>query len=387
MSVFDDLVGQRSVRDQLERAALAARSTGGPSENSAMSQAWLFTGPPGSGRSVAARMFAAALECTSDVPGCGECHACKTVMGGTHPDVEVVATQGVTISVDQTRQLVSRSFVSPGAGRWRILIVEDADRMSERTTNVLLKAIEEPPPFTVWMLCTPSPEDVMTTIRSRCRVLTLAVPRAEDIAELLVRRLGVNSEDAIMAARASQSHIGVARALLTDQAVREQRRAVIHMALSVRGVADAALGAKRVMAAAEAEVKERSEQLDARELADLKRSLGVDEGARVPPAIRAQLRELAENQKRRQTRLRRDSIDRAMVTILSAYRDVLTVQLGAAVELVNSDFTEDVFRMARGSSAAQSVERMDAIAQARIRLAANADPLLTTEAMLVALRP
>lgn len=259
--------------------------------------------------------------------------------------------------------------------------------MSERTTNVLLKAIEEPPPFTVWMLCTPSPEDVMTTIRSRCRVLTLAVPRAEDIAELLVRRLGVNSEDAIMAARASQSHIGVARALLTDQAVREQRRAVIHMALSVRGVADAALGAKRVMAAAEAEVKERSEQLDARELADLKRSLGVDEGARVPPAIRAQLRELAENQKRRQTRLRRDSIDRAMVTVLSAYRDVLTVQLGAAVELVNSDFTEDVFRMARGSSAAQSVERMDAIAQARIRLAANADPLLTTEAMLVALRP
>ena len=191
MSVFDDLVGQAAVRAQLERAAIAARdlaertTDGEADRDSAMSQAWLITGPPGSGRSLAARAFAAALQCTGPAPGCGRCRACRTVMEGKHPDVEHVATEGVVITVDQTRDLVGRSFVSPGSGAWRVVIVEDADRMAERTTNVLLKAIEEPPPFTVWMLCTPSPEDVMTTIRSRCRGVALAVPPASDVAALL----------------------------------------------------------------------------------------------------------------------------------------------------------------------------------------------------------
>lgn len=196
MSVFDDLVGQAAVRAQLERAAIAARdlaertTDGEADRDSAMSQAWLITGPPGSGRSLAARAFAAALQCTGPAPGCGRCRACRTVMEGKHPDVEHVATEGVVITVDQTRDLVGRSFVSPGSGAWRVVIVEDADRMAERTTNVLLKAIEEPPPFTVWMLCTPSPEDVMTTIRSRCREVSLAVPSPQDVADLLVRQIG-----------------------------------------------------------------------------------------------------------------------------------------------------------------------------------------------------
>jgi DNA polymerase III, gamma/tau subunit len=393
MSVFDDLVGQAAVRAQLERAAIAARdlaertTDGETDRDSAMSQAWLITGPPGSGRSLAARAFAAALQCTGPAPGCGRCRACRTVMEGKHPDVEHVATEGVVITVDQTRDLVGRSFVSPGSGVWRVVIVEDADRMAERTTNVLLKAIEEPPPFTVWMLCTPSPEDVMTTIRSRCRGVALAVPPASDVAALLVRRDGVASEEALRAARAAQSHVGRARALATDSAVRRERDLLIGEALAIRGTADAVLAAHRVHAQAVAAAKKATGDRFEREEAELKRTLGIGEGARIPPAARAQLRELAENQKRRTTRAQRDELDRAMIDLLSLYRDVLTVQLGAGVDLVNQDFDEGIRAVAAESDPGQSVRRMDAIAQARTRLGGNVAPLLVLEAMMVALRP
>lgn len=393
MSVFDDLVGQAAVRAQLERAAIAARdlaertTDGEADRDSAMSQAWLITGPPGSGRSLAARAFAAALQCTGPAPGCGRCRACRTVMEGKHPDVEHVATEGVVITVDQTRDLVGRSFVSPGSGAWRVVIVEDADRMAERTTNVLLKAIEEPPPFTVWMLCTPSPEDVMTTIRSRCRGVALAVPPASDVAALLVRRDGVAPEEALRAARAAQSHVGRARAVATDSAVRRERDLLIGEALAIRGTADAVLAAHRVHAQAVAAAKKATGDRFEREEAELKRTLGIGEGARIPPAARAQLRELAENQKRRTTRAQRDELDRAMIDLLSLYRDVLTVQLGAGVDLVNQDFDEGIRAVAAESDPGQSVRRMDAIAQARTRLGGNVAPLLVLEAMMVALRP
>ena len=393
MSVFDDLVGQAAVRAQLERAAIAARdlaertTDGEADRDSAMSQAWLITGPPGSGRSLAARAFAAALQCTGPAPGCGRCRACRTVMEGKHPDVEHVATEGVVITVDQTRDLVGRSFVSPGSGAWRVVIVEDADRMAERTTNVLLKAIEEPPPFTVWMLCTPSPEDVMTTIRSRCRGVALAVPPASDVAALLVRRDGVAPEEALRAARAAQSHVGRARALATDSAVRRERDLLIGEALAIRGTGDAVLAAHRVHAQAVAAAKKATGDRFEREEAELKRTLGIGEGARIPPAARAQLRELAENQKRRTTRAQRDELDRAMIDLLSLYRDVLTVQLGAGVDLVNQDFDEGIRAVAAESDPGQSVRRMDAIAQARTRLGGNVAPLLVLEAMMVALRP
>ena len=391
MSVFDDLVGQAAVRTQLERASRAARAqieggeqrTGG----SPMSQAWLFTGPPGSGRSVAARAFAAALECTGSVPGCGQCQGCQSVMSGSHPDVEVMSTQGVTITVDQTRSMVGRSYVAPGVGTWRILIVEDADRMAERTTNVLLKAIEEPPVFTVWMLCTPSPDDVMTTIRSRCRSVALTIPSPHDVAELLMRRDGVAPEAALVAARAAQSHIGMARALATNPEVANQRLRTLREAVSIRGTGDAVLAAQRLLASATERAEKQSTHSDGAELAELKRSLGVEDDKRVPPAVRAQIRELEENQKRRATRSKRDVLDRAMVDMLSLFRDVLTVQLEAGVDLVNEDFSQEIHDLARSSAPAQSVHRMDSIAQARQRLAGNVDPLVTLEAMMLSMRP
>ena len=384
MSVFDELAGQVAVREQLERAAVASRADG---SNSAMSQAWLFTGPPGSGRSNAARALAAALECTGPVPGCGECSGCRTVLAGNHPDVEIVATQGVTITVDQTRSLVGGSYVAPGVGRWRVIIVEDADRMAERTTNVLLKAIEEPPPTTIWILCTPSPEDVMQTIRSRCRNVNLVVPAAEDVAELLVRRDGVAPEVAIVAARAAQSHIGRARALALDPEAGEQRRATLRSALSVRGAGDAIIGAQRIVNVAVTVAGSKSGSSKEEDIAELKRALGIEDAARVPPAVRAQIREVEEEHKRRATRAKRDELDRAMVDILSLFRDVLTVQLGADVELDNADFAHEIEAFAGSSTPDQSVQRMDAIAQARKRLSGNVDPLLAVEAMMMTFRP
>ena len=454
MSVFDELVGQRAVRAQLEKAAAAARELAGKAAagaDSAMAQAWLVTGPPGSGRSVAARAFAAALECTGPEPGCGQCHACHTVMEGKHPDVESVATRGVFITVERTRELVGRSYVSPGSGPWRVVVIEDADRMLERTTNVLLKAIEEPPPFTVWMLCTPSPEDVMTTIRSRCREVSLAVPSPQDVADLLVRRDGVAPERALDAALAAQSHVGRARALATDAEAARERAYILTETLSIRGAGDAVLAAHRILnyspEAAEALLgpaasfdagpragkagqndsdgsesggrggvdsggrgrnsasaaksgkkpakkksgaKAVSDALAAQfaeEEAELRRSLGVEEGGRVPPAVSAQITALREDQKRRATRAQRDRLDRALVDLLSLYRDVLTVQLGADVALVNRDFADRIAEVAASTSAEQSIRRMDAISQARTRLAGNVAPLLALEAMTVSLRP
>ena len=451
MSVFDELVGQRAVRAQLEKAAAAERERAGKTAagaDAAKAQAWLVTGPPGSGRSVAARAFAAALECTGPEPGCGQCHACHTVMEGKHPDVESVATRGVFITVERTRELVGRSYVSPGSGPWRVVVVEDADRMLERTTNVLLKAIEEPPPFTVWMLCTPSPEDVMTTIRSRCREVSLAVPSPQDVADLLVRRDGVPPERALDAALAAQSHVGRARALATDAQAARERAYILTETLSIRGAGDAVLAAHRVLnyspEAAEAllgpaasfdagpRAGEAGRQADrdgvdsgsrgsgrgrnsgsaaksgkkpakkksgakavsdalaaqfAQEEAELRRSLGVEEGGRVPPAVSAQITALREDQKRRATRAQRDRLDRALVDLLSLYRDVLTVQLGADVALVNRDFADRIAEVAASTSAEQSIRRMDAISLARTRLAGNVAPLLALEAMMVSLRP
>lgn len=400
MSVFEGLVGQTKAVDQLQRAAHAARRLAGEPQrtsDAAMAQSWLITGPPGSGRSVAARMFAAALECTGEEPGCGVCHACVTTMAGNHPDVEVVATRAVTITVDQTRSLVGGSYVSPGSGAWRIIIIEDADRMAERTTNVLLKAIEEPPPFTMWILCTPSPEDVMQTIRSRCREVHLVVPAAQEVARLLESE-GVEPEAALNAAFAAQSHVGRARGLAKDEAAAAEREFVLRQALGIRSTGDAVMAAYRVVNYSGAGEKkggkknedslpEALEQEFSEEVRQLRRELGVDEDGRVPPAVRGQLKALEEEQKRRVTRFKRDRLDRALVDLLALFRDVLTVQLGAEVELINRDFAAEIHAMAADSSPAQSIRRMDAISQARKRLAGNGQALTVFEAMFVSLRP
>lgn len=382
MSVWDDVVGQEAAVAVLREAA---------ARPAAMTHAWLITGPPGSGRSVAARAFAAALQCRAGEEGgeagCGRCRACTTALAGTHADVTVVATEKVTITIEEARSLVSLAQRAPAGGRWRVVIVEDADRMTERTSNVLLKALEEPPPRTVWVLCAPSPQDVVVTIRSRCRGVGLRVPPAEDVAALLQRRYGVEPGPALVAARAAQSHVGMARRLAQDAGARDRRRQVLAIASAVRGVGDAVLAAGELVEVANAEAKSATLERDAAERAALLHALGADGGATLPPALRAQVRQLEEDQKRRATRAQRDVLDRAMVDLLSLYRDVLVVQLGADVPFVNVELSEDVRALAGASTPEATIRRMDAIGEARTRLAGNVAPLLAVEAMVIALRP
>ncbi|WP_419704513.1 DNA polymerase III subunit delta' [Promicromonospora sp. NFX87] len=376
MTVWDDVVGQ-------EHAVAALQSA--VANPTAMTHAWLVTGPPGSGRSVAARAFAAALQCTQG--GCGVCQACTTTMAGTHPDVTLLATEKVVIAIDEVRDLIMTASRSPSGGRWRVIVIEDADRMAERTTNVLLKTIEEPPPHTVWVLCAPSVQDVLPTIRSRCRAVVLRVPPPQAVADLLVRRDGADPAVALSAARAAQSHVGLAKRLARDAGARERRTAVLSIARRIRGVGDAVLAAGELVDVAKAEAVSATQERDAAEKAELMRALGVADGETLPPRLRSQLKQLEDDQKRRATRHQRDVLDRAMVDLLSLYRDVLVVQLGAEVDLVNAELAETVRLLAADSTPEQTVRRMDSIGVARTRLDGNVAPLLALEAMTIALRP
>ncbi|MCC3273731.1 DNA polymerase III subunit delta' [Arthrobacter zhangbolii] len=379
MSVWEDLQGQDPVVEQLRRGAAEARPN----------HAWLFTGPPGSGRSNAARAFAAALVCDQEDPalrGCGECKACRTVLAGSHADVTSVTTEKVTISIDEARELVRKAQDKPSTGRWRVIIVEDADRMQERSTNVLLKAIEEPPPRTIWLLCAPSPGDVLVTIRSRCRPVGLRLPPVEDVAELLIRRDGIDPDVALSAARAAQSHIGVAKRLATDEGARTRRDSIVRLPLMLRNVSGAMKAAADLVALAEAEATSSFEQRDAAEKEALLASLGAPAGGTLPPALRSQLKRLEEDQVRRAKRSKNDYFDRALTDLLSFYRDVLMIQLGSGGPLVNESLRRELDEFAAYGSPEQTLMRMEEINTVRRRLVTtNVAPLLAIEAMTLSL--
>ncbi|MBT2584718.1 DNA polymerase III subunit delta' [Arthrobacter sp. ISL-95] len=380
MSVWDDLQGQAPVVAQLKQAAQG---------DTGLTHAWLFTGPPGSGRSNAAKAFAAALNCEQDdvtMRGCGQCAACHTILGETHSDVTFVRTEKVTITIDEARELVSKAGDRPATGRWRIIVVEDADRMAERTTNVLLKAIEEPTPRTIWMLCAPSPADVLVTIRSRCRPVSLRLPPASDVADLLVRRDGVERQLADRAARAAQSHIGIARRLARDADARQRRMDTVRIPLGLRGVTAAVMMAEKLVKIATEEANSSNDERDAAEKIALLASLGAPESGTLPPSMRSQVRQLEDDQKRRAKRSITDSLDRTLTDLLSFYRDVLIIQLGNAVELVNVELKSELEEYAGHSTPETTLARMDAINKARVRITTtNVAPLLAVESMATSL--
>ena len=388
--VFSGLIGQEAAVAILREAAGSARATtaAGDGEGArAMSHAWLITGPPGSGRSVAATAFAAALQCTGEPVGCGQCPGCRTTLAKTNADVVFVATETSIITVDTARSLVQQAQSSPSQGKWRVLVVEDADRLGESGANALLKAIEEPPAHTVWLLCAPSPEDMIATIRSRCRHLGLRIPRAGAVADLLVDEGVADPETALEAARAAQSHIGLARALARDPQMRQRRREIITAPARVRSVGEAVIAAGRLLETARAQADAQVGERNAREKSELLRQLGMDEGERATKQSRALLRQLEEDQKRRAKRALTDALDRALVDLLAIYRDVLMVQLDSGQELINTDLSDLVHGIAADSSPAQTMARIDHIEQARRRLIANGNVLLVLEAMVVSLRP
>ena len=376
--VFAGLAGQEAVVAQLMSAASAGAA--------AITHAWLFTGPPGSGRSLAARAFAAAVLC--DARGCGDCPSCRQVAAGSHADLLLVRPDGLSYGVKQTRDLVLRAATAPVYGRWRVVLFEDADRATEQAANALLKAIEEPAPRTIWLLCAPSAADLPTTIRSRCRLITLRIPPTAAVADVLVGE-GVDADRALAAARAAQGHIGRARRLATDADAARRRAAVLRVPSQVGGLGSALAAAAALVKAADAEAAAVTEELDMPEREALRKAFGEGStGKGVATAIRGgagALKDLEDRQKSRNTRLKRDSLDLALLDLAGFYRDVLAIQFGADVELANAGQRDDLDRVAAAGPPEATVRKLMAIMACRERLAASVAPLLAVEEMTLAL--
>jgi len=369
-SLWTDLVGHDSVIAQMQNAADCPDT---------LTQSWLITGPAGSGRSLIARAFAAQLL------GAGEDTDAvdRQVRALTHPDLTVLATERVLIPIDEVRELVETSYRSPVASSWRIIIIEDADRMAERTSNVLLKALEEPAARTIWILCAPSEADVIPTIRSRVRSVRIGVPAIADIAAMLVARDGVDPAIAEQSARHAQSHIGMARRLATSVDARERRARSLALVLGIRLVSDAVNTAAEIVALATDDAKAYTEVRDDTERAEFLQSLGLAPGEAVPIGLRPQLKVLEENQKRRATRSLRDGVDRVLTDLESLFRDVLVVSLGGNVPLTNSELSNEISLWLERHDAAHAVYLLDAIDTARKRMERNVTPLLALEALFV----
>ena len=369
-SLWTDLVGHDSVIAQMQNAADSPDT---------LTQSWLITGPAGSGRSLIARAFAAQLL------GAGEDTDAvdRQVRALTHPDLTVLATERVLIPIDEVRELVETSYRSPVASSWRIIIIEDADRMAERTSNVLLKALEEPAARTIWILCAPSEADVIPTIRSRVRSVRIGVPAIADIAAMLVARDGVDPAIAEQSARHAQSHIGMARRLATSADARERRARSLSLVLGIRLVSDAVNTAAEIVALATDDAKAYTEVRDDTERAEFLQSLGLAPGEAVPIGLRPQLKVLEENQKRRATRSLRDGVDRVLTDLESLFRDVLVVSLGGNVPLTNSEFSNEISLWLERHDATHAVYLLDAIDTARKRMERNVTPLLALEALFV----
>ncbi|GAA1391964.1 DNA polymerase III subunit delta' [Luteococcus peritonei] len=388
--VWAELVGQDRAVQTLRRAVSG--------EAHAMSHAWLVTGPPGSGRSNAARAFAAALQCPRG--GCGECNECRTTVSGAHPDVTLVRTEMLSIGVDEVRDLVRRAAMSPTTGRHQVIVVEDADRVTDRGADALLKAIEEPAPKTVWILCAPTADDVVVTIRSRCRKLSLATPSDEAVAQLLVWRDGIDPTLAAHSARAAQGHIGRARVLARNEEARNRRHEVLTIPGRLASVGACLTAADNLVKAAADEAARSTAATDAEERAKLEEALGFGTKGARPRNAQAALKELEDQQKARAKRLQRDALDRVLTELTTFYRDVLALQTGAVAppvspqmlhtgvepsgpHLINGEIRTQLQQVARSSTPEQTLRRIDAIIACREALETNVAPLLAMEALLL----
>jgi len=394
--VFSRLVGQDAVEAELVAAAQAARgdsahsSSSGGAASHIMTHAWLVTGPPGSGRSIAALCFAAALQCTSDgVPGCGECRACTTTMAGTHADVRRIIPEGLSIGVDEMRNIVQIASRRPGTGRWQIVLIEDADRLTEGAANALLKVVEEPPPSTVFLLCAPSvdPEDIAITLRSRCRHVALVTPPVEAIARVLIETDALSEEEAQWAASVSGGHVGRARRLATDEQARERRLRALGLARDAATPSRAYAAAEELVSTAEAEARALTEDRNEAETEELRTALGAGgTGKGTAGALRGAtgaIKDLERRQKSRHTRASRDALDRALIDLATYFRDALLVASQAGeIQANHPDMTDRVAAMAAHASPEKLLRCIEAVLECREALAVNVKPKFAVDAMV-----
>lgn len=381
MSVWDSLVGQKPVIDMLSRIA-----QGDPSQ---ITQSWLICGPPGSGRSNMARAFAAALESPDHGMSAEPTRVTQQVLAGTHPDVTVLTTNKVTIGIDQVREIITTSEQMPATAPWRIIIIEDVDRMLDRTTNVLLKEIEEPAEHCIWLLCAPSAQDVLPTIRSRTRIVNLAVPSTQAVAGFLTSTTNVEPKVAQRAARLAEGHIGIAKLYATDERVMSDRDELVVGVLNLARASDAVLLAGNLIDNAKAQAEADANRITAGQEAEFRRINGLAPSDRIPPKLRGAFNQIAKKDdvKRLVTRRTRDVLDRALNSIASIYRDVAVLQNNAedSVGLINLENRSSITELSVRLNRAGAVTRLDEVAHARKRLAGNGNPLLVFESLFCAL--
>jgi DNA polymerase-3 subunit delta' len=381
MSVFGSLIDQTEVISILKDAVEASRMVDNKTQS--MTNTWLFTGPPGSGRSNAAIAFAAALVCKDG--GCSECNDCMSTIIGTHADVELIKTAGLSIKIDEVRELISRASWAPSVANYRVVVMEDADRLTESAANALLKVIEEPGLRTIWLLCAPTLTDVLPTIRSRCRHLSLRTPSTKAIAKLLIERDGVESSTADFVARASGGHIGRARRLATDSTARENRSNIMKLPFMIKDVSSAFKAAQFLVDAAKADALVDAEKKDEDEISKLKEAWGAS-GSKLVAGGAKVVKELEKEQKSRSTRMVRDYLDRALLDLSTLYRDVLLVQSNSVDSLINQDLISQINQLAQATKPEQTIRKIEAILKTRRNLAQNAAPLLLIEALMCELR-
>lgn len=386
--VWRVLVGQSDAVTKLSKAVADADLIRLGEPGPGMTHAWLITGPPGSGRSTAATAFAAALVCPLN--GCGQCQVCRMAPVGGHPDVHIVTPSGLSYGVDEARELVRLSSLAPIDSPWRVIVVEDADRLTVQAFDSLLKSLEEPTPHTVWVLCAPSVEDVLPTIISRTRHLSLRTPTTSDVRDLLINSYSVDPAMAAFAARASQGHIGRARGLALEESSRMRRQSDLRTVFNLRDVPSCVSAAGALVVAATAAANFRSDSLDTREDQQLKTAFGIEEGTRVTGSskktVDAAKKQLLATQKTRRKRMIRDEVDRSLVDLLGLYRDVLLIQVGSELELINQEMRPQLEQLATRGSAADSTRILEAIEYTRKSVGANTPQLLAVEALMVAIK-
>ena len=385
--MWNELIGQEFSVKTLQQASLDSKAALTGKVVSGFSQAWLITGPPGSGRSTAARLFAATLQCEAN--GCGKCVSCISVKNGTHPDVHVITPTGLSYGIDDTKDLVREAAMLPSLGQWNIIILEDADRLTTEAGNALLKAIEEPAKLTMWILCAPSSKDVLITIKSRCRIVSLRTPPAKEIAELLIKRDGIDKAMAHFAAHASLGHVGRAKLLATDEQVRERRSLVLQVPFELKDLPSCFAAAQRLVDAATEDADIATDEMDEKELDNLLRAYGQGaEGVsktKVQRLASSARKELEEGQKKRYKRITRDRLDLTLQELAAFYRDVLVLQTGADLELFHTEMKGSLQRFADSSSINSSIKRLDAVEATRRMLNSEAAPLLVLESLTVQL--
>ena len=386
MSVYADLVGQEHIAQILQKAVAATRveDLDGEISSQEMTHAWVFTGPPGSGRSSAAIAFAQALVCPNN--GCGTCNACRSAVNGAHADVEIIRTEGLSIKIDEVRELLTRVAWAPSMGGWRVVVMEDADRLTESAANALLKAIEEPGNRTVWLLCAPTLHDVLPTIRSRCRHLQLVTPSNRAVAQVLQNRDGISPQMADFAARVSQGHIGRARYLATNESVRNTRTTIMKLPLTLKGISSAFAAAQTLIDLATEQANTESEARNQNEIDDLSLAYGKGATGRgMATGGSKAIKELEKEQKTRSTRMVRDGLDAALLDIATFYRDVMMVQAGSTDSLINQELENQITTYATNTKPYTTINKINAIMAARVKLNQNAAPLLTIEALMCVL--